>query len=105
MRDLLARIDMWFANWSWTDDIADVLWRGKCEHAIVAVPMEVADMEPFLEYAQYLRACGPWTVAVRQFEFIEDNEIQLIQYRGWSLFRWSNVIRTDSFVLEPTLEA
>ena len=28
MMDLLMKIDMWFANWDWTDDIADVLWRG-----------------------------------------------------------------------------
>ena len=105
MSGLLAKIDMWFAQWEWTDDIADVLWRGKCEHAIVALPMEVADMEPFLEYASYLRSCGNWTVAVRQYEFVEDNEVQLIQFRKWSLFRWSDTIRTDSFVLSGALEA
>ena len=105
MSELLAKIDMWFAQWDWTDDIADVLWRGRCEHAIVGLPMEVADMEPFLEYASYLRSCGPWTVAIRQYDFVEQDEVQLIQFRGWALFRWSDVIRTDSFVLSPSLEA
>ena len=105
MMDLLMKIDMWFARWDWTDDIADVLWRGKCEHAIVALPNDVKDMEPFMDYAQYLRGCGDWTVAIRHYDFVEENEVQLIQFRRWSLFRWRPTIRTDSFVLSGTLEA
>ena len=105
MEGLLYKIDMWFSQWGWTDDIADVLWRGRCEHCIVALPMEVADMEPFLDYAAMLRAEGDWTVAVRQYEFVEDNEVHLIQFRRWSLFRWSDTIRTDIFSLSPSLEA
>ena len=105
MMNLLMKVDMWFANWDWTDDIADVLWRGKCEHAIVALPNDVKDMSAFHEYAQYLRGCGDWTVAIRHYDFVKDNEVQLIQFRGWSLFRWSPIIRTDSFVSSAGMEA
>ena len=105
MEGLLYKIDMWFSNWGWTDDFADLLWRGRCEHCIVALPMEVADMEPFLDYAAMLRSEGDWTVAVRQYEFIEDDELQLIQFRGWCLFRWRDAIRTDSFTLRGGMEA
>ena len=105
MEGLLYKIDMWFSNWGWTDDIADLLWRGRCEHAIVALPMEVVNMEAFLEYAAFLRGEGDWTVAVRQYDFVEDNEMQLIQFRGPCLFRWKGCIRTDSFKLEVGMEA
>lgn len=105
MKDLLMKIDMLFSRWNWTDDVADVLWRGKCNHAVVAVSPECEDMEPFLAYAQFLRSCGPWTVAVRQYDFVEKDELQLIQFRGKSLFRWRPAIRTDYFVPSDVLAA
>lgn len=97
MLDLFRSIDMWCTRWNFTDDVADVLWRGRCRHAIVAVSDEFEDMQSVLEYARYLRRCGDWTVAVKQYDFVEKDELRLVQYRGRSLFRWKPAIRTDYF--------
>lgn len=105
MKNLLMKIDMWFCNWNWTDDLADLLWRGKCSHCMVAVNPDFEDMEAVLDLAQYLRGEGPWTVSVKQYDFVESNEIQLIQVRGWGLFKWKPSIRTDFFGPSEVLTA
>ena len=104
VKRLLMWVDNFMRNWEWTDDLADFLWSGRCYQAIVLVSSDIEDMDPYLEFAQVLRAEGEgrWTVSVQRSDDLEPDRFCLVQFRGSALFWWGDKVRNDWFFLESS---
>ena len=82
----------------WFDDLVDLLWRGRTKRALVLCPWNaVPEMEG---YADWMREQGPWTLELMGVEGddMEPGQFDLVAFRGWSLFRWTD--RTDVYRME-----
>ena len=105
MKKFLIWVDNLFTHYNWTDDLADLLWRGQCFHVIVLVSPDIPDFGAILDYAQWLRDQGDWTVSVQQDDSVDIDSLALVQFRGRGLFWWKPKVRTDWFTAQSCLDA
>lgn len=84
-------------RWEWFDDLVDFIWRGRCEHIAVLVCHD--EYHHLVDYTNWLRGLGDWTVELRGVEpwLVHPGDFVLLIHRGWSLLRWSNTIEPDWF--------
>ena len=87
---LLRSLSIWTLNLrtsaEWIDDLADVLLFGKCHHVDLVVPH--GESGEFLEFANWLRGQGPWTLAVRERHVVQEGQFVYLAHRGPSLLHW-----------------
>lgn len=84
-------------RWEWFDDLVDFIWRGPCEHIAVLVCHD--DHSELVDYTNWLRSAGDWTVELRGVEswLVHPGDFVLLIHRGWSLLRWRNSIQTEIY--------
>jgi hypothetical protein len=76
------------ASAEWIDDLADFLFFGKCNH--VEIVACAADQPALIDYCNWLRQQGEWTLAFVPADIVAPGEFISLAYRGPALFRWGN---------------
>jgi len=72
------------------DDLLDLLWSGKAYHVDVLCPPD--EQSEVIDYANWLREQGDWTLRLVPEPAVEPMDMVLLAHRGSGLFRWGNWI-------------
>lgn len=77
-------------RWEWLDDLIDLLWSGRCYHVdVICPPDEQSDL---IEYANWLRGQGPWSLRLVTESELKPLDLVLLAHRGSGLLRWGSWI-------------